>query len=627
MKKRMLSAFLCLCLVLSLLPVPANAAPMLQEVRAEDDVYWGWLTDVETETRVRFDYEVPEDGAAVLIFFKTSCGNCQYAFSQLNEQPWVHNDKINFYAIESSEYTCEDIRTFQSQQAPDITDTITWMDTPGYPYICSDYLYAAGLDGSGWLWPVVAVCTEEEGQRYIRYIDSGVTDVRRIGNSLESLLGLDLGVPKPVPLQIAVEEHYDLSAGAVDAVNAHRAAQSLPALQYNAQLTRLAMERAAELAIYHQESRPNGVSVYDLMAERFPGLGACHAAIVISWKNPEDFLSQLLENGWDRFNLELTDYTQVGIGCVYANGVNFWCLMMADDSIGIDPEVQTGIVSKRVFVDTYLSVLPAPGVALKDILLYPGQQSSAALYGDIDRYDIPLIPSACDSQIIDSVTGQSFATAQLQSDGTIRITADAPGSGTLRVWAYEGQEEPYESIVTVSDAPEYRPHTIHTAHSGNGQLLLSREQAIVDERIELTVLPDEGWWLASLYVEDGEGNPIPCYSSSQADYVFFMPISDVYISAAFLPQEVPQTPFSVNQEILGNGWLSFRDYTFYATEPVTFSVHPGPDMVLSGLTVTDEAGQALELTDNGDGTYTFRMPQSHVLVQAAFCPLGGYRWI
>lgn len=52
--------------------------------------------------------------------------------------------------------------------------------------------------------------------------------------------------------------------------------------------------------------------------------------------------------------------------------------------------------------------------------------------------------------------------------------------------------------------------------------------------------------------------------------------------------------------------------------PVTITVTPDEGYELEKLTVTDARGSELELTDKGNGKYTFRMPASKVTVEAVF---------
>lgn len=55
-------------------------------------------------------------------------------------------------------------------------------------------------------------------------------------------------------------------------------------------------------------------------------------------------------------------------------------------------------------------------------------------------------------------------------------------------------------------------------------------------------------------------------------------------------------------------------------DTVTVAVRPNTGYQLDTITVTDQTGKEITLTDNGDGTFSFTMPASSVTVKAAFKP-------
>ena len=57
---------------------------------------------------------------------------------------------------------------------------------------------------------------------------------------------------------------------------------------------------------------------------------------------------------------------------------------------------------------------------------------------------------------------------------------------------------------------------------------------------------------------------------------------------------------------------------------VTITVDPEAGYVLNKLTVKDDQGNKIEVTDKGDGTYTFKMPSRKVTVTAAFATDGSF---
>ncbi|MBM6925479.1 S-layer homology domain-containing protein [Pseudoflavonifractor phocaeensis] len=66
------------------------------------------------------------------------------------------------------------------------------------------------------------------------------------------------------------------------------------------------------------------------------------------------------------------------------------------------------------------------------------------------------------------------------------------------------------------------------------------------------------------------------------------------------------------------GSVSVSPSRAYKGRTVTITVKPDEGYELDTLTVTDSKGNELELTDKGDGKYTFKMPASKVEIQASF---------
>lgn len=67
-----------------------------------------------------------------------------------------------------------------------------------------------------------------------------------------------------------------------------------------------------------------------------------------------------------------------------------------------------------------------------------------------------------------------------------------------------------------------------------------------------------------------------------------------------------------------NGAITITPADAEEGDTVTITVTPDEGYELSGLTVIDENGNELTLTDNGDGTYSFVMPAGEVTITASF---------
>ena len=76
--------------------------------------------------------------------------------------------------------------------------------------------------------------------------------------------------------------------------------------------------------------------------------------------------------------------------------------------------------------------------------------------------------------------------------------------------------------------------------------------------------------------------------------------------------------YQVTVNAAENGAVSANRRTATRGQTVTLTVAPEAGCQLDTLTVTDRSGNAVELTDKGNGTYTFKMPASKVTVAATF---------
>ena len=89
---------------------------------------------------------------------------------------------------------------------------------------------------------------------------------------------------------------------------------------------------------------------------------------------------------------------------------------------------------------------------------------------------------------------------------------------------------------------------------------------------------------------------------------------------------------SVDKNI-DNGKVTVSPSSASSGRTVTITVKPDEGYELDYLTVTDKSGDEIELTDKGDGRYTFTMPRSKVTIEASFveidhrdtCPAADFR--
>ena len=76
--------------------------------------------------------------------------------------------------------------------------------------------------------------------------------------------------------------------------------------------------------------------------------------------------------------------------------------------------------------------------------------------------------------------------------------------------------------------------------------------------------------------------------------------------------------FAITVESAKNGAVTVAPKTASKGTTVTLTVEPDKGYTLETITVTDKNGNEIELTNKGDGKYTFKMPGSKVTVKATF---------
>ena len=124
-------------------------------------------------------------------------------------------------------------------------------------------------------------------------------------------------------------------------------------------------------------------------------------------------------------------------------------------------------------------------------------------------------------------------------NGVVRAVGN--GSAVITVTTEDGN---YTAVCTVYVAPYIPPvpsYLIQLPEVEGGTVTADRAAARQGTEVTLTVTPDEGFALASLTVTDFFGNQVDISRNSDGTYSFVMPASQVTVSAAFAPAQLPFT--------------------------------------------------------------------------------------
>ncbi|WP_321973959.1 CAP domain-containing protein [Paratractidigestivibacter sp.] len=168
---------------------------------------------------------------------------------------------------------------------------------------------------------------------------------------------------------------YDFAAQQLTLLNNERSSAGKNRLVMNSTLQKVAMQRAAEAAVYFSHTRPNGtkwstaipssVDWYSI-GENLAMGQTTPAAVTTAWMNSAGHKQNMLSG----------DYTSVGIGCFYYGGTYYWAQTFADagSESYVSKSSQSG--SETIYV-SYSTV----SKATVDKVLAQGSSSSSSSSG------------------------------------------------------------------------------------------------------------------------------------------------------------------------------------------------------------------------------------------------------
>ncbi|MGN1415053.1 MAG: CAP domain-containing protein [Anaerovoracaceae bacterium] len=145
----------------------------------------------------------------------------------------------------------------------------------------------------------------------------------------------------------------------LEKVNAVRAERGLLPLTLDSDLQEIALQRAAEIAVYFDHVRPNGMSCLSV-SEKMAGEN-----IAIGYPDPDAVMTGWMNSEGHRANILNASYSSVGIACVYREGAFHWVQIFgrftgngkyAADNLGNSQtvDVLTGLISLKYSGETVI---------------------------------------------------------------------------------------------------------------------------------------------------------------------------------------------------------------------------------------------------------------------------------
>ncbi len=247
-------------------------------------------------------------------------------------------------------------------------------------------------------------------------------------------------------------------------------------------------------------------------------------------------------------------------------------------------------------------------------------------------------------KVIGNVIQEKYSMKAAPADTEISIpvnyTEDFEGSytGTYVIRAYIGGGfyQSREFTITWVEKQPAVEHTV-TAYGLYGETMgitpgeKYTKDFAVGERVALQIGKRSGYKLKGITLEGISESDISWYlkdsESKERGIVFDMPDNNVTVtvnwkrnsnSGGSSLSSVSSTRYAVTSPSVENGEVIIDKANAAKGSDVTIMPKADEGYELGSIKVTDRKGNEIKLTDNGDGTYTFTMPESKVNIDVSF---------
>jgi len=463
-----------------------------------------WEDEKVFNTAVKYDdTNHPSGGVTVLVFFCTRCGVDRADFDKLNATGWLDDPRVNVVAYEAGGPSLPrvDLNFFKNNYISEDTASKIEFHPNGWyvfqAYLSMLYNSKVFVDQSFYNYPLVLVITEEEvvietGLENKEYVE-GTTDMAyvvryaEIGKPLSGVIDNTLkhhfGGVSDTQQEVSVSagETWDVSVGgqqdynAVDEVvkltNQARKAKNdtLSTLVLDDELTKAAMQRAAELSLNFDHKRPDGSEFYTALEGVYSGRidNGTTENIACASLDAEEAVQGWIESRDHYANMIDPKHTRMGVGHFEADGITYWVQLFDDDSLAArstakeDASVDHDTFKKNIKSDCfnvktktqYLDVN-----ALKTTTVHLGESKTISTVSNnttLAKYENlqangPVRLKAASYTDAKDAGGKIIAKASMDDKGNLVLTGQTEGSGTMELKFSENQKTAIKISVTVS---------------------------------------------------------------------------------------------------------------------------------------------------------------------------------
>ena len=217
-------------------------------------------------------------------------------------------------------------------------------------------------------------------------------------------------------------------------------------------------------------------------------------------------------------------------------------------------------------------------------------------------------------------------------------TTEEGQAGTITVQYTSQNYEPVTLAINLvaknRTAPTFILTADHDTLSGGGKVTLTLERGNLPDGAVVTVSGTDEAGNAVTLTDNGDGTYSATLPNKTQTYTFIAvydesqtiapktDIATVKVQQRSSGGEPAKPSFPVKISNSGDGVAKVDKSYASAGNKVTITVTPGRNATVQRITVTDEDGERLKLTENRDGTYSFTMPSGTANVYVRFSGSG-----
>lgn len=254
--------------------------------------------------------------ATVIIFGKTNCGNSQGTVRSVAASKWVSRSDIRVIFAECNQASSGEAKSFAADYG---CDDITFCYDERYSgsiYLAMweyyDLFHAPDASNAGGALPFTVMI---DGNNQVRQFLTGYQTADAIMDKMKEFVTAEDEASDneetTVDVNIPGVQNYDYALEVLKLVNEARDKEGLPGLELDKELLEIAMQRAAEIAVYYNHTRPDGSSCFSISNR-----GTRKAEnIAVGYANPTLVMNGWLNSQGHYANIMDSQVSCVGIGC------------------------------------------------------------------------------------------------------------------------------------------------------------------------------------------------------------------------------------------------------------------------------------------------------------------------